>query len=868
MRSTVRMNKPIGDKPLSGFSRVALFCSAGATILLTYILSTLSVLLLLATIGFELLLAVALARFGLARLIGNTMGAHIALLTLLLRSFWLRKGAEFRVQLLQADAPALFELLKKLCQKAQVEMPREVSVEMSTNAWVRLKGYRRGAGRTILSLGFDLLAGLSQWEMEGVLAHEITHAKLIQRGYKNWMNRGLGRMGQLARGLHSHVEERRKTGTLVEPAPAMFRLGDRLTRLAARLVAACSRQDEFDADRGASALCGSGAIRSSLLKLGPLSERAARLPWNERVARLQAGEGFSHWLVEELSSTTVKRIDQGKDFFFKYSTHPSLADRLAALPDAVTEEQPDSLPAIGLLARPDQVAETLISRIQTIVAEEERRDSKRLRKWVRKSGIHTHLRPAQSFGVLAMLLGAVLGFGAWVSGGMSMGLACFSLGAILVGLLCFRFGRYRDRLILSVPDFAAMKSAWQTPPNFTPDEVKKLEADLQSRTSGLSSKRKKELTLAIAAYEALGHCDYFRAHIAARLCLLVNNKSIEGAASLAVAGAALGQLQQVHDALRFLQRVSGMATSSMTWCAGWALLLCGDWAPAEAFLEKRCQQKPAYPTVQLLLALCQSKRGKLQSSLLLARRVCGSGSANVEHAKLLIELLLQAGYLREAQELLRKWEPLIGGDIELIMMMVRLNLLRGDFPAADHWIECLRQKQPGAHLSVRLGSLYEMARLKEKASGFYSEALTIGFFPEALIGLARLEAQAQNAAQARKHLVEALNLQRPLGDKAVGPLPLFNQILGQLLALEDPARDCRAWIAHLNGGKSPPGLENKSLLVYATSSQQAEDTLFNLFATMQPSAPPFPRSCIGWTQAGQEQQPDGPVRPGVQGILN
>src|SRR5262249_32951455 len=155
--------------------------------------------------------------------------------------------------------------------------------------------------------GYDLLAGLSQWEMEGVLAHEITHAKLVQRGYKNWMNRGLGRTRQLAQGLYGHVEAHRKAKQTVEPAAIIFNITDRLVRLNARLVAACSRQDEFDADRGAAALCGAGAIRSSLLKLEPLSQCASRLPWNERVARLQTGEGFSQWLVEELSSAKSNR---------------------------------------------------------------------------------------------------------------------------------------------------------------------------------------------------------------------------------------------------------------------------------------------------------------------------------------------------------------------------------------------------------------------------------------------------------------------------------------------------------------------------------------------------------------------------------
>ena len=136
------------------------------------------------------------------------------------------------------------------------------------------------------------------------------------------------------------------------------------------------------------------------------------------------------------------------------------------------------------------------------------------------------------------------------------------------------------------------------------------------------------------------------------------------------------------------------------------------------------------------------------------------------------------------------------------------------------------------------------------------------------MGLARLEAQAQNKEHARQHLAAALNVGQPLGEKAVGPLPLLHEILDLSLALDEPVTDCRAWTAHLNGGKSPPGLENKSILIYARSSQEAEEMLQTLFAKMQPGVPPIPNSNIGWAQASKEKQPDGPVRAGIQAILN
>ena len=266
--------------------------------------------------------------------------------------------------------------------------------------------------------------------------------------------------------------------------------------------------------------------------------------------------------------------------------------------------------------------------------------------------------------------------------------------------------------------------------------------------------------------------------------------------------------------------------------------------------------------------MCQSNRGKLQSALLSARQACDPRPANKEHARFLVDLLLQAGYLREAEKWLKQVESAAQEDVELMVSIVRLNLLQRNFAAADDWSERIRTKQPGPHLFVRLGQFHEIARQNQKAANFYNEALAVGFYPESLLGLARLEAHAKNKEQAKRHLMAALDTVRPLGQKAVGPLPLFHRITGQLLSLEDPVPNCRAWVASTDGGKkTPPGLVNKSILVYAPGRLQAEQFLYEIFGAMQPGTSPVP-STVGWREAEKERQPDGPVRPGVQGVLN
>ncbi len=589
------------EKPLSGFSRFSLFCCAGATILLAYLLSIVSLVALLVLLGLEAILALVLLRFGLVGFIARAVGSHVTLFGVLIRSFFLRKGADDRIELNESQAPPLFALIRQLCQKARLQMPRKVAIEMSSNAWVQLSGYRRGAGRTVLGIGFDLLAGLSGSEMEGVLAHELTHAKLVQRGYKNWMNRGLGRMSKLSRGLHAHIENSRAQDTTAEPATLLFRWADRLTRLAARFVAACSRQDEFDADRGAAELCGPAAIRSSLLKLQSIHEKAALLPWNERVARLQLGQGFTSWLIEELSSSTPSSPGDGKGLFFKYSTHPSLSDRLAALPHDTAEALPNSSPAVGLLADPDQIAEMLISKIQSLIATAELKDTKRLRKLTSKSRMQTEWRPLEGFAVLLIAATLLFGICAWSFGALSPLGACIVFCIIFMGVFLYRLGRFRERLPLPIPTFSTIKASLETRTQLADEQVKALELEIKSSVADLPRK-KQELALAETCYEALSRCDYLKAHLAASLCLQVNAKSIEGAVGIAVTAAAFGHVQQAHQALRFLHRLTAMSAPSLTWSAAWCFLLCGDWVSAEAFLNRRCQQINPTPALNMLLA--------------------------------------------------------------------------------------------------------------------------------------------------------------------------------------------------------------------------------------------------------------------------
>ncbi len=859
-----------GERPLNGAAKAGLVLGAGATILLFYLFATVTLLALAVLILFELLLLLVLLRFGLASLMTQLVERHARLIVLSVRSLWLRKGVDYHLTLPPGDAPKLFEILKRLSQKLAVAVPQEVSLEMSVNAWVRLGGFRRGSGKTKLGIGYDLMAGLTESELEAVLAHEMAHAKLVRRGYKRWLSSGLARAGNLTNALSAQVEAYRRAEQSFELAQMFLHAADALTRLAARLVSAYSRQDEFEADRGAAELCGAAPIRAALMKLDPLAHLTARLPWRERMAQLQLGDGFSQWLVKELAvENHVPEPAAEIPFFNKYSTHPSLVDRLTALPLTPEAGELKSAPAIGLLANPDAVAEKLMVEIQRVLAEEEKKDSKELQRWVNKQQRATHVRPLTVVGFILII--AALGVAVYLACvGISPGPVVVSVGMFTGGIWVCRLGGYRDRRLLPVPDYELLKRGWESMKDIKSALApqKEIETAMRGQFGNEPKLRLRGERYLAESYEALNQCEYVRAHVAARLCLEGNQKSTEAWLALAVASAGLQQVDQSVRAINFVHRSVGLKTPATVWGAAWTFLLLGEWARAEGFLEKALKDRPDEPTFLTLRALCQLRRNKLQGAILSARQACTPAPRNKEHARLLIDLLLNGGYLREARTRLFELEAATAHDHELMFAFVRLHLLQRNIDAADQWTEKLKAASPGANMLVRLGHIYEAARKGEKAAVLYQQGLEAAHFPAAYLGLARLAAEAQHKDQARGYNLQALDLKKTPGKDAVGPLPLFGQAITQLLALEEPSLNCQAWLAAFLANASPSALANQSLIIFAPTQTEAEQYLETLLKAMQPGSPPPSPGSIQWSMASRQQQPEGPVRPGVQYVLS
>jgi Zn-dependent protease with chaperone function len=791
---------------------------------------------------------------------------HFALAGVFLRSWPLRKVAETCVALAPEEAPELFSMLESLCFLRGVAFPPQVFVEMQAGAWVRLHGRGRGAGKVALGLGFDLLAGTTQSELEAVVAHELSHAKLTQRGVRNWLARGLERAVQLSRGLSKLGAPRRGKARSPRLARVFLRVSDFLAEAAARQIAAYSRAEEFAADRGAAEMAGAETLRGALLKVEALGKFAARLPWQERVAQLQA-QTFTQWLVKELAQVRPMPLPeleaQAPD---RFSTHPSLRDRLKALPASQgSSAEADVRPSIRLLAEPDAVAQRLIGRILESTLEREEQDSRKLRQWAREMRGATERNAVQKTGLGLVVSAEIAGAAAWIIGaGWEVVAPIF--GAAILGILFHWLGQYRERFSFPAPDFGLLKETWDTERTTPEEEIKQMEAALRARVGGKTGP-KAERILAAKGIDALSEGDYEKAGVAARLLLARNPQSLQGLLVWAVSSAWLGGREETACALAAIQENAGLKGPSVCWAVAWASMLRGHWARAEALLEQVIDKNPDEPTFLNLRALCQMRRGKIQSAIISARRACAPRPRNREHAKFLVNLLLEGGYMSEARTRLLPLDKEIPYDHELMLAAIRLDLTSRNFEGADRWAESLLHSSPPAYMIVQLAAFYELSRRMDQAARFYREALARAFYPDACLGLGRMEAEGGDTAAARRHTLEALNFRQPLGKHATPPLELLRLALTQLALLEEPIRSGRAWIATVPDNALPAQLAGMSFIVYASSQPQAERCFQTVIEAMSAGGQRLVVSNISWRLAPPEHQPFGSVRPGVQPLL-
>src|SRR3989441_3903867 len=179
------------EKPLSPAARAGVVVNAAVTILLFYLTAILFMAGFAVLALLLLLVTMAAARFGMASFVGRLLQVPVRLIGILGRKLWLPGETTYRVALTPEDAPDLFAISRVLSQRSALVPPESISVEMHSNAWAQLRGYRRGAGRPSLGVGFDLLWGLPPSELAAVPAPGAAPARPVRRGVRPGVGKSL-----------------------------------------------------------------------------------------------------------------------------------------------------------------------------------------------------------------------------------------------------------------------------------------------------------------------------------------------------------------------------------------------------------------------------------------------------------------------------------------------------------------------------------------------------------------------------------------------------------------------------------------------------------------------------------------------------
>src|SRR5687767_15588321 len=231
-------------------------------------------------------------------------------------SRWIAKRAT-GVQLVDGrtgnqDLDWLYATVRRLTQQAELPMP-EVGIYDSPEVNAFATGPSKS--RSLVAVSSGLLRGMRQNEVEGVLAHEVSH---IANGDMVTMTLIQGVMNAFvmfyARLIASLLRgNSRDNGGYAMNYMVVIALEIGLGILGSMVTAWFSRQREFRADYGGATLAGRGNMLAAL----------QRLAANQRLI------DPSHQAL-----ATMKISGAPKNYMMLFSTHPPLEQRIAALQQA------------------------------------------------------------------------------------------------------------------------------------------------------------------------------------------------------------------------------------------------------------------------------------------------------------------------------------------------------------------------------------------------------------------------------------------------------------------------------------------------------------------------------------------------------
>ena len=212
-----------------------------------------------------------------------------------------------------ADEPELHGIIERLCVQADLPKPRVCVMETSMpNAFAM----GRSRKSTTVCATRGLLDVLNSAELEGVMAHELTHVinrdvmVMTLAGFFASLASMILQFAFFFGGGYGNDEEEQEIMVVILVSALVYAISFLLLR-------ALSRYREFAADRGSAVLTGRpSALASALLKISGTMER---VPSQD----LRAAEGMSaFFIIPARTKNSLMNL---------FADHPPLEQRLAAL---------------------------------------------------------------------------------------------------------------------------------------------------------------------------------------------------------------------------------------------------------------------------------------------------------------------------------------------------------------------------------------------------------------------------------------------------------------------------------------------------------------------------------------------------------
>jgi heat shock protein HtpX len=256
---------------------------------------------------------------------GAVMFGLVIALVMVGGSYWFSDKLALRAAKAQivteADAPEFYRMVASLAARANMPMPRvAISPSEQPNAFATGRGPRTA----VVCATQGLLKSMPADEVEGVMAHELMHVRnrdILIGSVAAAIATAISAIAQMAYfaalfGGGRDDEDR--------PNPLAVMLISMLAPISASLIQmAISRSREFEADRSAAELLGSG--QSLARALERIEVMASRMPMNVSPAQAQA------YIHNPLAEFQQQRRGTGVNLARLFSTHPSTEERIRRL---------------------------------------------------------------------------------------------------------------------------------------------------------------------------------------------------------------------------------------------------------------------------------------------------------------------------------------------------------------------------------------------------------------------------------------------------------------------------------------------------------------------------------------------------------